>query len=101
MSSRLASRIAATSGWLPAPSYERSTPLWFYILREAELSAAGAHLGPIGGTIVAEVLSGLILEDRFSFLAQWPNWRPTLPGATAGHFTMADLINFTNEAAIV
>ncbi|MEW9804893.1 peroxidase family protein [Mesorhizobium marinum] len=73
-----------------------SCPLWFYLLREAEVLAGGAHLGPVGGVIVAEVLSGLILEDRFSFLAQWPNWRPTLPGATPGQFTMADLINFTN-----
>lgn len=76
-------------------------PLWFYILREAELFSEGKHLGPVGGTIVAEVLSGLILEDRQSFLAQWPNWRPTLPGAKAGHFTMADMINFTNGAVVV
>ena len=75
-------------------------PLWFYILREAELVADGVHLGQVGGTIVAEVLSGLVMEDRFSFLAQWPNWRPTLPGATSGHFTMADLINFTNGTTV-
>jgi len=74
-------------------------PLWFYVLREAEVAANGAHLGPVGGTIVAEVLSGLIAEDRQSFLSQWPNWRPTLPSATPGHFTMADMINFTEGNA--
>lgn len=79
--------------------FEDNCPLWFYILREAEVAAAGAHLGPVGGTIVAEVLSGLIAEDRHSYLSQWPSWRPTLPGAEQGHFTMADLINFTNGAA--
>lgn len=76
-------------------------PLWFYILREAEVMADGAHLGPVGGTIVAEVLSSLILEDRHSFLAQWPTWRPTLPAAKADHFTMADLINYTEGSVVV
>lgn len=74
-------------------------PLWFYVLREAEVEANGAHLGSVGGTIVAEVLAGLIHEDRSSYLAQWPKWRPTLPSATPGHFTMADLINFTDGTA--
>ena len=76
-------------------------PLWFYILREAEVTEGGVHLGPVGGTIVAEVLSGLVLEDRHSFLAQWPTWRPTLPAARAGHFTMADLINYTEGSVVV
>ncbi len=34
------------------------TPLWFYILKEAELSTAGASLAPVGGRIVGEVLLG-------------------------------------------
>jgi hypothetical protein len=76
-------------------AFAENCPLWFYILREAEVASGGAHLGPVGGTIVAEVLTGLIMEDRFSFLSQWPKWRPTIKGAEAGHFTMADLINFT------
>jgi hypothetical protein len=87
--------LLATAG----NKFAGNCPLWYYILREAEVEASGKHLGPVGGTIVAEVLAGLIYEDRSSFLAQWPNWRPTLPGATPGHFTMADLINFTNGTA--
>ena len=83
--------------------FEDNCPLWFYILREAEVLSGGLHLGPVGGTIVAEVLAGLIAEDRHSFLSQWPTWRPTLPGAEMGHFTIADMINFTNsgEAAAI
>lgn len=76
--------------------FRDNAPLWFYILREAEIFGNSQHLGPVGGTIIAEVIAGLIREDRHSFLAQWPKWRPTLPGAEPGHFTMADLINFTN-----
>lgn len=84
-----------------ANNFAGNCPLWYYLLREAEVLTEGAHLGPVGGTIVAEVLSGLILEDRHSFLAQWPGWTPTLPRAQADHFTMADLINYTEGRAPV
>ena len=33
-----------------------STPLWYYVLKEAELVEDGLRLGPVGGRIVAEVL---------------------------------------------
>lgn len=28
---------------------DRRTPLWFYVLREADVVADGRHLGPVGG----------------------------------------------------
>jgi hypothetical protein len=71
-----------------------ATPLWYYLLREAELGG-GEHLGPVGGTIVAEVLVGLLQGDPLSYLRQRPGWTPELPGAAAGEFTMADLVKFT------
>jgi hypothetical protein len=70
------------------------TPLWFYVLREAQVHAAGEHLGAVGGRIVAEVLVGLLDGDRQSYLSQKPGWKPTLPAATDGDFTMADLVRF-------
>ena len=72
----------------------RRTPLWFYLLREAEVQADGEHLGPVGGRIVAEVLVGLLDGDQQSYLRKEPSWRPSLPAATAGDFTMADLVRF-------
>jgi len=67
------------------------TPLWFYVLREAEVAAGGQCLGPVGGRIVAEVIVGLIKGDRNSYLRQDPDWAPTYgSGAT---FTAADLLN--------
>jgi len=27
---------------------DRQTPVWFYVLREADVHTAGQHLGPIG-----------------------------------------------------
>ena len=68
------------------------TPLWYYVLKEAEVRAAGEHLGPVGGRIVAEVLLGLLDADPGSYRNAGPGWRPELPSSRPGHFTMADLV---------
>jgi hypothetical protein len=41
-------------------------PLWFYVLKEAEKRADSAHLGPVAGRIVAEVLIGLLVDTAES-----------------------------------
>jgi Animal haem peroxidase len=72
---------------------ERSTPLWYYVLKEAQLASGGQTLGPVGGRIVAEVLIGLMQSDRASWLHGQPQWRPTLPSRRgAGEFDMVDLL---------
>lgn len=73
--------------------FERSTPLWYYILKEAEL-AGGTHLAGVGARIVAEVFIGLLQQDGGSYLSNNPGWRPTLPSRTPGTFTMVDLLTF-------
>jgi len=75
---------------------ENSTPLWFYILREAQVMAQGLTLGPVGGRIVGEVLIGLMQLNRNSYLNAQPNWRPTLPDRVGGtgDFKMVDLLTF-------
>jgi hypothetical protein len=73
-----------------------STPLWYYILKEAEVMEGGLHLGPVGGRIVGEVIIGLLQRDRSSFLSD-PRWRPTLPdrhGRVTGDFRMVDFLTF-------
>ena len=69
---------------------EGRAPLWFYVLREAEVMAKGEHLGPVGGRIVAEVIHGLIEGDGQSYLRQDPAWRPTY--GQDGSFTVVDLL---------
>lgn len=69
---------------------DERTPLWFYILREAEVMAGGEHLGPVGGRIVAEVIHGLIESDGQSYLRQDPGWGPTY--GQGGTFTVVDLL---------
>ena len=72
-------------------------PLWFYILKEAEVQHNGERLGAVGGRIVAEVLLGIMKEDRFSFLRTEPTWQPVLPAAISGdpeRWGMADLLAY-------
>ncbi len=66
------------------------TPLWYYLLKEAEISAGGKHLGPLGATIVAEVFIGLLKDDPESVLSS-PS--PELPSQD-GKFKIADLFKF-------
>ncbi len=73
------------------------TPLWFYILREAQVTANGEHLGPVGGRIVAEVIYGLIEGDSLSYLGQDPEWTPTY--GTNGTFTIVDLLTKSGAVA--
>ena len=48
---------------------DSSTPLWYYILKEAEVMEDGRRLGLVGGRIVGEVIIGLLQLSSRSFLA--------------------------------
>jgi Animal haem peroxidase len=78
---------------------DQRTPLWFYVLREAEVTADGEHLGPVGGRIVAEVIVGLIRGDRQSYLRQDPDWTPTY--GSDDSFTMVDLLTAAGAIATI
>ncbi len=57
------------------------TPLWFYVLREAETLGGGNRLGPIGSHIVVETIVGLLRSNDDSYLNR--NWSPSdseIPG---------------------
>lgn len=68
-------------------------PLFYYILKESEFTPAyGAHLGPVGGRIVAEVFIGLLSDIEGNYLHDDSGWTPTLPSAKPGTFQMTDLL---------
>jgi hypothetical protein len=76
----------------------KETPLWYYILKEAEQRGNGERLGPVGATIVAEVFVGLVHGDHTSYLwLKGKDWKPTLPSKKPGEFTMADLLRFVGD----
>jgi Animal haem peroxidase len=56
--------------------WKGETPLWYYILREADVTASGDRLGPVGGRIVAEVIVTLLNRDPASVRFASDDWRP-------------------------
>jgi hypothetical protein len=69
------------------------TPLWFYILREAELNQG--RLKGVGARIVAETFHRAMEGSRVSIVRD-PGWRPTL-GPDNTTFRMVDLLLFAFE----
>ena len=60
-----------------AVGWRGETPLWYYLLREADIRCGGNRLGPVGGRIVGEVLLGLLDLDAGSVRHAPADWRPS------------------------
>ena len=88
---------------------EHHTPLWYYLLREAERFGTqrtpgtpdpfgGQHMGPVGSRILAETFVGLLWMDKNSFLHAQAKFRPFLGlghALPAGRrYTLSDLFRF-------
>ncbi len=67
-----------------------NTPLWFYILREAEFN--GGKLGGVGARIVAETFHRAMEGSKFSIVRDTA-FKPTL-GPSKPNFAMTDLLLF-------
>jgi Animal haem peroxidase len=62
---------------LEAGGFLQNTPLWFYVLKEAEIRANGNSLGELGSRIVVETQIGLIRNDPRSYLNADHDWNPS------------------------
>jgi len=82
------------------PMLKTQTPLWYYMLKEADLLGGGQRLGPLASRVVMEVLHAAIEASEFSILDD-ETWRPTLPSLSGSHFTMPDLIAFSTNPDIL
>ena len=54
------------------------TPLWYYVLKEAEVRADGNALGEVGSRIVCETIIGQLYHDPDSYLVRQPDWNPAM-----------------------
>jgi Animal haem peroxidase len=70
---------------LTEPGWKNKAPLWFYILKEAEL-LGGRKLGPVGGRIVGEVILNILALDKSSYFNANPSFTP------GPNYRMGDLI---------
>jgi hypothetical protein len=87
---------AAVFGGLPPAEQEvlvANTPLWLYVLREAELNEG--RLTGAGGRIVAEVFHRAMEGSRYSIVRE-PSWKPAL-GPQPGTFGMPHLLLYAFE----
>jgi Animal haem peroxidase len=122
---RQAGETAGTFKYVPiAPELQHNTPLWFYILAEAQQSVldelkslgvdvtqdfnennllepavAQTQLGWVGGRIVAEVFYGLMDSDTESYFYAPEGWAPIwVQDPAAGEpVVFADLIRFAGQ----
>jgi Animal haem peroxidase len=83
--------LSADEVGLAAGGWQEETPLWFYVLREADVRTGGELLGPVGGRIVTEVLVGIIDADPQSYRAVQPDWQPPLR-ARGSAFQLTDML---------
>jgi len=92
---------ASFNATLDAGDFQLKTPLWYYVLKEAEVKANGNSLGPVGSRIVAETIIGQIREDPGSFLnAQGGPWSPEQGVTNDGEpiVSINDLFRFAGVA---
>jgi hypothetical protein len=76
------------------PGWAGKAPLWFYILREAEICQGGRRLGPLGAKLVAEVIVGILSCDKSSYIYDKTPFQPAPPIAPSGQFTMGEFAAF-------
>jgi hypothetical protein len=80
-----------------------NTPLWYYLLKEAELHKNGAgqpgrSLGPIGSYIVADVILDALVADPDSYLSV-AGWNPTIPTMNGGAGdSMSNVLTFIDAS---
>jgi hypothetical protein len=84
---------------IAAGRFQRRTPLWYYVLREAKVQKDGNSLGAVGSRIVAETLIGLIKHDPNSFLNNAHHGRVRgrgikLPGCIPPIASIADILEY-------
>jgi hypothetical protein len=75
--------------------FHQDTPLWYYILKEAEIRGRGNKLGPVGGRIVADVIVAALRSDPNSYLSVDPKWKPTIWGIPPGK--ISDILFFVAD----
>ncbi len=75
-------------------SFVKNTPLWFYVLREAELN--NGRMTGVGARIVVETFHRAMEGSTSSIVRNHPTFTPTL-GAVPGRFHMPDLLVFAFE----
>jgi hypothetical protein len=76
-------------------SFQQDTPLWYYVLKEAEIRGSGDKLGPVGSRIVADVIVATLTADPNSYVSMDPKWKATIKGIPPGR--LGNILHFVKE----
>lgn len=68
--------VGAALAMLDEATGGAGTPLWYYVLREAEVQGNGAFLGEVGSRVVCETFVYLLREDETSYVRSATGWTP-------------------------
>jgi 6-phosphogluconolactonase (cycloisomerase 2 family) len=73
------------------------TPLWYYILKEAEVHSNGEMLGKVGSRLVAEVLAGaLYYGNEFAYDDNWKSKVINI-GSASNAITLRDILKYVGD----
>lgn len=78
----------------------RQTPLWFYVLAEAEKQYEDAgtdRLGPVGGQLLADLVVGALRRSPSSYLNANPDFTPEPAFCQDGTFGFAQLVSLPDR----
>jgi len=93
------------SGGFDPNSLTGQTPLWLFILAEAETTQASRRLGELGSHIIDEFLLGALRCDQASVLyaaeKDLQGWSPTKTIAKQRRYSMPELISYLQADAKV
>ncbi len=85
---------------LTAGGFDQRTPLWYYVLREAEVHGNGNTLGEVGSRLIAETMIGLIRCDPDSYLNVKGGWDPSKGVRTENGDLVVTLRDFLHFAGL-
>lgn len=86
--------------------FDKTTPLWYYILREAAVQQNGERLGEVGSRLVCETIVGMIKSDPNSYFnnnsdsAVKSNGIDVKPGQGGLIKTLHDLLKFAGAVGL-
>jgi hypothetical protein len=79
-------------------SFHQDTPLWYYVLKEAEMRGNGVRLGSVGSRIVADVVIEALAADPNSYVSLDSKWKPRIAGMPEfPQGRIADILYFVKQ----
>ena len=91
---------AVVNDKLDSGGFLLKTPLWYYVLKEAEVQAGGDSLGEVGSRIVNETIIGQLRADTTSYLNRTPDWDPSLGILMEGGDPIVTIGDFLKVAGV-